>query len=111
MKEIETKYNHLKIEEGKYEYWKENGYFGCGDKNKNPYCIVIPPPNVTGKLHIGHAYNVAIQDAIIRYKRMQGFDTLWLPGMDHAAIATEAKVVKRLKDQGIDKYEYGREKF
>ena len=111
MKEIETKYDHLKIEEGKYETGKEKGYFGCGDKNKNPYCIVIPPPNVTGKLHIGHAYNVAIQDAIIRYKRMQGFDTLWLPGMDHAAIATEAKVVKKLKDQGIDKYEYGREKF
>ena len=108
---LDTKYDHLSVEKGKYDTWKERGYFGCGDKNKNPYCIVIPPPNVTGKLHIGHAYNVAIQDAIIRYKRMQGFDTLWLPGMDHAAIATEAKVVKRLKDQGIDKYEYGREKF
>ena len=108
---LDTKYDHLSVEANKYENWKEKGYFGCGDKNKNPYCIVIPPPNVTGKLHIGHAYNVAIQDAIIRYKRMQGFDTLWLPGMDHAAIATEAKVVKRLKDQGIDKYEYGREKF
>ena len=108
---LDTKYDHLSVEQGKYDNWKEKGYFGCGDKNKNPYCIVIPPPNVTGKLHIGHAYNVAIQDAIIRYKRMQGFDTLWLPGMDHAAIATEAKVVKRLKDQGIDKYEYGREKF
>ena len=108
---LDTKYDHLSVEQGKYETWKEKGYFGCGDKNKNPYCIVIPPPNVTGKLHIGHAYNVAIQDAIIGYKRMQGFDTLWLPGMDHAAIATEAKVVKRLKDQGIDKYEYGREKF
>ena len=108
---LDTKYDHISVEANKYETWKERGYFGCGDKNKNPYCIVIPPPNVTGKLHIGHAYNVAIQDAIIRYKRMQGFDTLWLPGMDHAAIATEAKVVKRLKDQGIDKYEYGREKF
>ena len=111
MKELETKYDHLKVETGKYDMWKDKGYFGCGDKNKNPYCIVIPPPNVTGKLHIGHAYNVAIQDAIIRYKRMQGFDTLWLPGMDHAAIATEAKVVKKLKDEGINKYEYGREKF
>ena len=111
MKELETKYDHLKVETGKYDMWKDKGYFGCGDKNKNPYCIVIPPPNVTGKLHIGHAYNVSIQDAIIRYKRMQGFDTLWLPGMDHAAIATEAKVVKKLKDQGINKYEYGREKF
>ena len=111
MKEIETKYNHLKIEEGKYENWKNKGYFECGDKSKNPYCVVIPPPNVTGKLHLGHAYDTDIQDIIIRYKRMQGFDTLWLPGMDHAAIATEAKVVKKLKDQGIDKYEYGREKF
>ena len=108
---LDTKYNHLKVEENKYEEWKRKGYFKCGNKSKNPYCIVIPPPNVTGKLHIGHAYNVSIQDAIIRYKRMQGFDTLWLPGMDHAAIATEAKVVKKLKEQGIDKYEYGREKF
>ena len=108
---LETKYNHLEVEKNKYNNWKEKGYFKSGDKSKNPYAIVIPPPNVTGKLHIGHAYNVSIQDAIIRYKRMQGFDTLWLPGMDHAAIATEAKVVKRLKDQGINKYEYGREKF
>ena len=108
---LETKYDYKKVEENKYNTWKEKGYFNCGDKSKDPYCIVIPPPNVTGKLHIGHAYNVAIQDAIIRYKRMQGFDTLWLPGMDHAAIATEAKVVAKLKDQGINKYEYGREKF
>ena len=109
---LETKYDAKKVEEKKYDIWKEKGYFKSGkNKGANPYCIVIPPPNVTGKLHIGHAYNVAIQDAIIRYKRMQGFDTLWLPGMDHAAIATEAKVVKKLKDQGIDKYEYGRENF
>ena len=108
---LETKYNHIDVEKNKYNIWKEKGYFNAGDKSKDPYCIVIPPPNVTGKLHLGHAYDVSIQDAIIRYKRMQGFDTLWLPGMDHAAIATEAKVVKRLKDQGIDKYEYGREKF
>ena len=111
MKEIETKYNHLKIEEGKYENWKKSGYFDSGDKSKDPFCIVIPPPNVTGKLHLGHAMDVSIQDIIIRYKRLQGFDCLWLPGMDHAAIATEAKVVKKLKDMGIDKYEYGREKF
>ena len=108
---LDKKYDHLMVEKDKYENWKNNGYFTSGDLSKKPYSIVIPPPNVTGKLHIGHAYNVSIQDAIIRYKRMQGFDTLWLPGMDHAAIATEAKVVKRLKDQGIDKYEYGREKF
>lgn len=109
--EIETKYNHSKIEENKYNNWKNKGYFDSGDKSKDPFCIVIPPPNVTGKLHLGHAMDVSIQDIIIRYKRMQGFDCLWLPGMDHAAIATEAKVVKKLKEMGIDKYEYGREKF
>ena len=109
---LDKKYNHTEVEKGKYENWKEKGYFKSDNESeKTPYCIVIPPPNVTGKLHIGHAYNVSIQDAIIRYKRMQGFDTLWLPGMDHAAIATEAKVVKRLKDKGINKYEYGRENF
>ena len=109
---LDKKYNHLEVEKDKYNKWKEKGYFKCDNQSdKTPYCIVIPPPNVTGKLHLGHAYNTAIQDAIIRYKRMQGFDTLWLPGMDHAAIATEAKVVKKLKDMGIDKYEYGREKF
>ncbi|MDE5630791.1 MAG: valine--tRNA ligase, partial [Bacilli bacterium] len=108
---LETKYDSKKVEENKYKIWKDAGYFNCGDTSKDPFCIVIPPPNVTGKLHIGHALDVSIQDIIVRYKRMQGFDTLWLPGMDHAAIATEAKVVKKLKDQGIDKYEYGREKF
>ncbi len=109
---LDSKYNHKLVEEGKYEIWKNKGYFTAGkNKGADPYCVVIPPPNVTGNLHLGHAYDVSIQDAIIRYKRMQGFDTLWLPGMDHAAIATEAKVVKRLKDKGINKYEYGREKF
>ncbi|MBR6948555.1 MAG: valine--tRNA ligase [Bacilli bacterium] len=109
---LDTKYDHKKTEEKKYDYWKNNGYFNCDNKSSKPhYCIVIPPPNVTGKLHLGHAYDTAIQDIIIRYKRMQGFDALWLPGMDHAAIATEAKVVKRLKEKGIDKYEYGRDKF
>ena len=109
---LDTKYDHLKVEEKKYDNWKEKGYFKSDNESeKTPFCIVIPPPNVTGKLHIGHAYDTAIQDAIVRYKRMKGFDTLWLPGMDHAAIATEAKVVKKLKEEGIDKYEYGREKF
>ncbi len=106
-----TKYDHLSVEKDKYEKWKENGYFNSGDLDKKPFCIVIPPPNVTGKLHLGHAYDTTIQDVIIRYKKLKGFDCLWLPGMDHAAIATEAKVVKRLKDKGIDKYEYGRENF
>ena len=109
---LDKKYDHKQTESNKYEIWKEKGYFKADNtSDKTPFCIVIPPPNVTGKLHIGHAYDTAIQDAIIRYKRMQGFDTLWLPGMDHAAIATEARVVKKLKDEGIDKYEYGREKF
>lgn len=109
---LETKYDHKKTEIGKYNNWKNKGYFAADNKSSKPhYCIVIPPPNVTGKLHLGHAYDTSIQDIIIRYKRMQGFDALWLPGMDHAAIATEAKVVKKLKDSGIDKYAYGREKF
>ena len=109
---LDKKYDHKKTEAGKYEIWKERGYFKSNNESeKVPFCIVIPPPNVTGKLHIGHAYDTSIQDAIVRYKRMKGFDTLWLPGMDHAAIATEAKVVKKLKEEGIDKYEYGREKF
>ena len=108
---LDSKYDHLKVEKGKYEEWKEKEYFKAGDKSKEPFCIVIPPPNVTGVLHIGHALDTALQDIIVRYKRMQGYDTLWLPGMDHAAIATEAKVVQRLKTKGIDKYEYGRDKF
>ena len=108
---LDTKYNHLEVEKDKYNNWKEKGYYKAGDKSKNPYSIVIPPPNVTGVLHLGHAWDTTLQDIIIRYKRMQGYDALWLPGMDHAAIATEAKVVKKLKDEGIDKYEYGREKF
>ncbi|HAB66861.1 MAG TPA: valine--tRNA ligase [Firmicutes bacterium] len=111
MKEIKTKYEHKSIEKDKYNNWRKAGYFDSGDKTKKPFCIVIPPPNVTGKLHLGHAMDVSIQDILIRYKRMKGFDCLWLPGMDHAAIATEAKVVKKLKGLGIDKYEYGREKF
>ena len=109
---LDKKYNHLEVEKDKYNNWKEKGYFKSdNNSDKTPFCIVIPPPNVTGKLHIGHAYDTALQDVIVRYKRMKGFDTLWLPGMDHAAIATEAKVVKKLKEEGIDKYEYGRENF
>ena len=108
---LETKYDHRKVEEGKYNNWKEKGYFNSGDLSKKPYAIVIPPPNVTGKLHLGHAWDTTLQDIMIRYKRMDGYDAMWLPGMDHAAIATEAKVVQRLKNKGINKYELGREKF
>ena len=109
---LEKKYNHKIVEEDKYTKWKNSGYFKCDEESsKKPFAIVLPPPNVTGVLHLGHAWDVALQDIIIRYKKMEGYDSFWLPGMDHAAIATEAKVVKRLKDQGINKYEYGREKF
>ena len=108
---LEIKYNHLEVEKDKYEKWKEKGYFKCGDLNKEPYTIILPPPNVTGKLHIGHAWDVSIQDIMARYKRMDGYDVLWLPGTDHAAIATESKVVKKLKSEGINKYELGRDKF
>ena len=108
---LDKKYNHIEVEKEKYEEWKNKGYFNSGDLSKKPYCIVIPPPNVTGKLHLGHAWDTTLQDIIIRYKKMDGYDALWLPGMDHAAIATEAKVVQRLKNNGINKYELGREKF
>ena len=108
---LDKKYNHLEVEENRYENWMNKGYFTCGDVSKKPYSIVIPPPNVTGKLHLGHAWDTALQDIIIRFKRMQGYDCLWLPGTDHAAIATEAKVVNRLKENGINKYELGREEF
>ena len=108
---LDKKYNHKLVEEEKYDYWLKNGYFKSGDMTKKPYCIVLPPPNVTGKLHLGHAWNVTLQDIIIRYKRMEGYDCLWLPGMDHAAIATEAKVVARLKEKGQTKYEVGRDEF
>ena len=110
-KELKNKYNHLEVEEGKYSTWVEKGYFTSGDKEKEPFSIVIPPPNVTGKLHLGHAWNTTLQDIIIRYKRMNGYDALWLPGMDHAGIATQAKVEEKMRANGINKYEIGREKF
>ena len=108
---LDTKYNHELIEKNRYESWLNHHYFECGDTTKKPYSIVIPPPNVTGKLHLGHAWDTALQDIIIRFKRMQDYDCLWLPGTDHAAIATEAKVVARIKEAGINKYELGREGF
>ena len=99
---LEKKYDHKMVEEGKYENWLNHKYFESGDMSKKPYAIVIPPPNVTGKLHLGHAWNTTLQDIIIRFKRMQGYDALWLPGMDHAGIATQAKVDAKLKDMGIN---------
>ena len=108
---LDKKYDHLMVEKNKYENWKEKGYFKSGDLSKKPFTIVIPPPNVTGKLHLGHAWDTSIQDIIIRYKRMQGYDTLWLPGMDHAGIATQAKIDKKLKSEGIDPRSMDREEW
>ena len=99
---LEKKYDHKMVEEGKYENWLNHKYFQSGDMSKKPYAIVIPPPNVTGKLHLGHAWDTTLQDIIIRFKRMQGYDALWVPGMDHAGIATQAKVDAKLKDMGIN---------
>ena len=108
---LDKKYNHIEVEKDKYEKWKTNGYFNSGDLSKTPYCIVIPPPNVTGKLHLGHAWDTTLQDIIIRYKRMQGYDCLWLPGMDHAGIATQAKVDARLRSEGINPRSLTREQW
>ena len=108
---LDKKYDHLMVEKDKYDNWKKKGYFKSGDLSKEPYCIVIPPPNVTGKLHLGHAWDTSIQDIIIRYKRMQGFDALWLPGMDHAGIATQAKVDKKLRSEGINPRSMSREEW
>ncbi|EMF0075801.1 valine--tRNA ligase [Enterococcus hirae] len=111
-KNLSTKYNPQEVEAGRYEKWLEQDLFKpSGDQKAKPYSIVIPPPNVTGKLHLGHAWDTTLQDMLIRQKRMQGFDTLWLSGMDHAGIATQAKVEEKLRQQGISRYDLGREKF
>ena len=114
MREIDMpgKYDATAVEAGRYDKWvQENRFKPSGNDKARPYSIVIPPPNVTGKLHLGHAWDTTLQDMIIRQKRMQGFDTLWLPGMDHAGIATQAKVEQRLAEQGVSRYDLGREKF
>ena len=108
---LKPKYDFKEVEEGKYDFWLKGGFFEAGDLSKKPYSIVIPPPNVTGKLHLGHSWDTTLQDIIIRRKRMQGYDALWLPGMDHAGIATQAKVDAKLKEQGISRYDIGREEF
>ena len=111
-KEMSPKFQPQEVEAGKYKWWVESGVFHPNeDPNAEPYSIVIPPPNVTGKLHLGHAWDVTLQDMIIRQKRMQGYDTLWLPGMDHAGIATQAKVEEKLRGEGLSRYDLGREKF
>ena len=111
MKEMKPKYDFKEVENGKYDFWLKGGYFTAGDISKKPYTIVIPPPNVTGKLHLGHAWDTTLQDIIARRKRMQGYDMLYLPGSDHAGIATQAKIDAKLKEQGVSRYDIGREEF
>ncbi len=108
---MEKKYNHKLVEDGKYDYWLKNNLFKSGNLNKTSFSIVIPPPNVTGKLHLGHAWDTSLQDIIARYKRLKGYDVLWLPGMDHAGVATQAKIDARLKEQGINPKSIGRDKW
>ena len=112
MKELEKTYNPAAIEDRLYEKWLEKKYFHAKvDRSKKPFTIVMPPPNITGQLHMGHALDNTMQDILIRYKRMQGYEALWQPGTDHAAIATEIKVINKLKEEGIDKADLGREGF
>ncbi|MEK4923654.1 valine--tRNA ligase [Cytobacillus sp. FSL R5-0569] len=107
-----TKYDPQSIEQGRYDWWLKGKYFEAkDDPEKKPYTIVIPPPNVTGRLHLGHAWDTTLQDILTRMKRMQGYDVLWLPGMDHAGIATQAKVEQKLREEGKSRYDLGREAF
>lgn len=110
--ELEKTYNPGKVEDKIYDFWLKKNYFGAKvDKSKKPFTIVIPPPNVTGKLHMGHALDETMQDILIRYKRMQGFSALWVPGVDHASIATEAKIVEQMRGEGVSKEDLGRSEF
>ena len=112
MKEIEKNYNPAEIEDRLYSKWQEKKYFHAEvDRSKKPFTIVMPPPNITGQLHMGHALDNTMQDILIRFKRMQGYEALWLPGTDHASIATEAKIVENMREEGITKEDLGREKF
>ena len=115
-KELAKTYDPSQIEDRLYSLWCEKGYFTPDTKKdkaagKKPYTIVIPPPNITGQLHMGHALDNTLQDILIRYKRMSGCSTLWLPGTDHASIATEAKIVAAMRKEGITKEDLGRDKF
>ena len=111
-KELAKTYDPKDIEDRLYKKWEDNKYFHAEvDRSKKPFTIVMPPPNITGQLHMGHALDNTMQDILIRYKRMQGYNALWQPGTDHASIATEVKVIESLKEQGIDKDELGRRLF
>lgn len=111
-KELSKTYDPKDIEDRLYKKWEDNGYFHAEvDRSKKPFTIVMPPPNITGQLHMGHALDNTMQDILIRYKRMQGYNALWQPGTDHASIATEVKVIQSLKEQGINKADLTREEF
>ena len=111
-REMPKAYDHSAVETKHYENWESKGYFhATANSGKTPYTIVIPPPNITGQLHMGHALDETLQDALIRYKRMAGFEALWLPGTDHASIATEAKVVEAMAKEGLTKEMLGRDGF
>ena len=110
MKEFEKNYNPAEIEDRLYEKWQEKKYFHAEvDRSRKPFTIVMPPPNITGQLHMGHALDNTMQDILIRFKRMQGYEALWLPGTDHASIATEAKIVEKMREEGITKEDIGRD--
>ena len=111
-RELAKTYEPQEVEDRIYKFWTEGGYFHAEpDPEKKPYTIVIPPPNITGQLHMGHALDETLQDILIRWKRMQGYSALWLPGTDHASIATEAKIVEAMREEGISKEDIGREAF
>ena len=111
-RELPKIYDPSEVESSIYKMWEDNGYFHAErDENKKPYTIVMPPPNVTGQLHMGHAVDTTMQDILIRAKRMQGYSALWLPGTDHASIATEAKVVEAMAKEGLTKEMLGRDGF
>ena len=108
MKELPKVYDPKSVEKPIYDFWMKNDYFKAEiDKDKKPFSIVMPPPNVTGQLHMGHALDNTMQDILIRWKRMQGFNALWQPGTDHASIATEVRIIETLKKEGIDKNDLG----
>ncbi len=112
MKELAKAYNPREVEDKIYKSWEEKGLFSAkANPKKKPYCIVIPPPNITGILHMGHALNNTIQDVLIRWKRMQGFESMWMPGTDHAGIATQNVIERELSEKGLDRKTLGREKF
>ena len=104
-KQLDKTYDPKQFEEKTYQAWLQGGYFHAKpNPDKRPYTIVMPPPNITGQLHLGHAMDCTLQDCLIRFRRMQGYEALWLPGADHASIATEAKIVQKLKEEGVDKH-------